>query len=67
MSELLIVFGWLVVAAVLIYLVFYALGRAAWPEPVRTVATVTVSAFVVILCLIALVAVLQRAGLMVGL
>ena len=64
MSELLIVFVWLVVAAVCIYFAFYALSRAPMPEPIRMPVTLLVTGFVVVVSLFAFVAALQRAGLL---
>jgi hypothetical protein len=64
MGELLIVFIWLVVALIAIYFAFWALEKATWPVPVRTIATTLLVAFVVILCLAAFITALQRAGLL---
>jgi hypothetical protein len=64
MGEILVIFMWLVVAAVAIYFIFWALGKATWPDPIKTVATTIVIAFIVILCVIVLISALQRAGLL---
>jgi len=51
---------WVIVLALVVYLLFWVLSQIAMPQPVRTV-------IVVVVALVILVYLLQRTGLLAGL
>jgi predicted PurR-regulated permease PerM len=62
MNEILFTFVWLIFAAVIVFIIFYALEKGRMPEPIKTVVTIGVVLIIVILCLFVLVNMVQRAG-----